>query len=284
MAGSILDRYGIKEVADVTFYEIDSSGNPGKPVLYLDTLKVSTIEQTAETADARGGKGNPKLISWDYGKEITVNIEDALFSPKSMSLMLGDGTITKNSSDSVTKVNVVRATTTSLPEYFVADIYDANVGSTRKKIYMGQGSTPANMVSLADSHITLAHVFKEDGTELKSGTSAITTVALWGTASATAGEKYFVQYQSGTVSNTIVVSGDTFPGTYYIQGDTYARSDVTGKDQFFQFIIPKAKVTSAQTITLQAEGDPSTFTMNLTVLRPEDGDMMKLVQYDLAAG
>ena len=62
---SILDRYGIKEVADVTFYEITADGKPGKPVLFLDTLKVSTIEQTAETAEARGGKGNPVLISGD---------------------------------------------------------------------------------------------------------------------------------------------------------------------------------------------------------------------------
>ena len=46
---SILDRYGIKEVADVQFYEINAStGEPGKLVLYLDTLKVSTIEQTAD--------------------------------------------------------------------------------------------------------------------------------------------------------------------------------------------------------------------------------------------
>ena len=62
---SILDRYGIKEVADVTFYSINPDGSRGAPALYLDTLKVSTIEQTAETSDARGGKGNPKLISWD---------------------------------------------------------------------------------------------------------------------------------------------------------------------------------------------------------------------------
>ena len=40
---SILDRYGIKEVADVTFYKIDSNGQPAEPVLYLDTLKVSTV-------------------------------------------------------------------------------------------------------------------------------------------------------------------------------------------------------------------------------------------------
>ena len=56
---NILDRYGIKEVADVTFYEIADNGEAGAPVLYLDTLKVSTIEQTAESTSARGGKGNP---------------------------------------------------------------------------------------------------------------------------------------------------------------------------------------------------------------------------------
>ena len=41
----------------VTFYEINPDGTAGKPVLYLDTLKMSTIEQTAEQTDARGGKG-----------------------------------------------------------------------------------------------------------------------------------------------------------------------------------------------------------------------------------
>jgi hypothetical protein len=90
---NILDRYGIKEVADVTFYEIDDSTGvelPGAPVLYLDTLKVSTIEQTAENSEARGGKGNAALISWDYGKEISVTLEDALYSAKSLALMFGD--------------------------------------------------------------------------------------------------------------------------------------------------------------------------------------------------
>lgn len=53
----ILQKYGIKEVADVTFYDIQDDGSVGAPVLYLDTLKVSTIEQTAENTSARGGKG-----------------------------------------------------------------------------------------------------------------------------------------------------------------------------------------------------------------------------------
>ena len=289
---SILDRYGIKEVADVTFYEINSDGTPGKPVLFLDTLKVSTIEQTAEQADARGGKGNPKLITWDYGKEITVNIEDALFSPKSMSIMLGDSTVTHASANYVQHTATVRLDSTGkFPEYFVADVYDATHGSARKKVYIGANSAaPAGMVLLADSGVELygtnftgAQLVAEDGTALDSTFTSDDILAAAASAvySTRAGQKVMFTYAVKATTNTIVVSGDTFPGTYYVTGDTYARSDIDGRDQFFQFIIPKAKMSAEQTITLEAEGDPSTFNMNLTVLRPESGDMMKLVQYEL---
>lgn len=43
----------------------------------------------------------------------------------------------------------------------------------------------------------------------------------------------------------------------YVMGDTFARSEITGEDEYFQFILPKAKVTSENTITMEAEGDPS---------------------------
>lgn len=57
--------------------------------MYFNTLKVSTVEQSADSVSARGGHGNPELITWDFGKEITVNLEDALYSPASQSLMWG---------------------------------------------------------------------------------------------------------------------------------------------------------------------------------------------------
>ena len=283
---SILDRYGIKEVADVTFYKINSDGTPGEPVLFLDTLKVSTIEQTAETVDARGGKGNPKLITWDYGKEITVNIEDALFSPKSMAIMLGDGTVTKASAQDVDRVAVLRLDSEGkLPEYFTADVYDADAGSARKKVYIGSSTTPQGMIAFASSGVTLKHSVSETGATLDSSLTIAELQAAHASAvapySSHAGEKIFVTYSVKATTKTIVISGDSFPGTYYVTGDTYSRSDVDGSDQFFQFIIPKAKMTAENTITLEAEGDPSTFNMNLTVLRPESGEMMKLVQYDL---
>lgn len=62
---NILEQYGIKEVCDFTFYDIGADGKPTVPVLYLDTLKVSTLEQTAEDTAAKGGKGNADLIIWD---------------------------------------------------------------------------------------------------------------------------------------------------------------------------------------------------------------------------
>ena len=282
---SILDRYGIKEVADVTFYSINSDGSRGAPALYLDTLKVSTIEQTAETADARGGKGNPKLITWDYGKEITVTIEDALFSSKSMAIMFGNGSVEFKDADEVTRTVVVRADANGkLPDHFVADIYNANTkGAVRSKIYMGtESSVPSGMVKFSETGITLVSLTKENGVAIQpTGSGDTFTFEEWGSASVDPGARVFVTYKVSASTKTIVISGDSFPGTYYVVGDTYARSDIDGSDQFFQFIIEKAKVTSENTITLEAEGDPSVFSMNLTVLRPESGEMMKLVQYDL---
>ena len=279
---SILDRYGIKEVADVVFCKINADGSRGAPVLYLDTLKVSTIEQTAETSDARGGKGNPKLVSWDYGKEINVSLEDALFSAKSMSLMFGDGTTPEEIRTNITRTATMRVTENG-QDYFVADMYDVNAKtSVRKKVWMGSVPTGQEGVRFADvsgtdKSIQNIKVYSESGADL--GTLSVDT---WTSArTALVGQKVFVTYEVEAYSRTINISGDSFPGTYYITGDTYARSDVTGADQFFQFIIPKAKVTSENTITLEAEGDPAVFNMSLTVLRPDDGVMMKLVQYTL---
>lgn len=245
---SILDKYGIKEVADVTFYEIDADGKPGAPVLRLDTLKVSTIEQNAEESFATGGKGNAQLIAWDYGKEITVALEDALFSPKSLSIMFGNGKVVSSESKTITK-------TVS----FIAKEASTTGAITKWTDNEGKERT-----------ITSPKYYDE-------ASEVVETTAI------KEGERYFVKFDIAVAAGTITISGDTFPGTYYVVGETYARSEISGKDEHFQFVIPKAKVTSENTITLEAEGDPSVFSLNLTVLRPSDGKMMELIKYDLPA-
>lgn len=241
--GNILDKYGIKEVADVMFYEIDSTGAASKPVLYLDTLKVSTIEQTAEEAIAKGGKGNAPLVTWDYGKDINVTLEDALFSAKSMAIMFGDSTVKTDTTVLKKTIAWVATTDATVPTTFD--------GPQGKKYAVPSGAVTYD------------------------ATGASTTAF-------TVGDTYYTTFDMPVSSaGTIEISSNSFPGTYYVTGDTYARSATTGNDEFFQFIIPKAKVKSGNTITLEAEGDPSVFKLDLHVLRPNDGIMMKLVKYDM---
>lgn len=252
---TILDKYGIKEVADVTFYELNNNGEPTSPALYLDTLKVSTIEQTAEEAEARGGKGNPPLIIWDYGKEITVTLEDALFSAKSMAIMFGNGRVKPYKGDKafIMKTEQFLASDVTLPTAG----NDASGWSAKYEAPDGKLHNKLN-----------PKFYDAEGkkvTELRKG------------------ERFFCSYDLNVEGSVIEISANSFPGTYYVTGDTYARSEASGKDEFFQFIIPKAKVQSENTITLEAEGDPSVFNMNLRVMRPADGKMMKLVKYNLAS-
>lgn len=233
----ILDLYGIKEVADVVFWDTTT----GNPVLYLDTLKVSTIEETADQTEARGGKGNPPLIIWDYGKEITLTLEDALFSMKSLSVM-HNGTAAVNASVSAIERGGKFTT-------------DANA------------SIPTAVASL--SGLT---IFGEDGTSVASASVTANTTYLYS----------YTQAVSAGAAEQITITSEDFPGTYRITGDTYARSQKTGKDEFFQFEVPLAKVNPEQTITMQADGDPSTFSMTVRVMRPEDGAMMRLTKYPKA--
>ena len=83
-------------------------------------------------------------------------------------------------------------------------------------------------------------------------------------------------------AKVLTIEAYDFPGTNKIVGDTYARDRDTGEDQYFQFVIPRAKMSAEQTLTLEAEGDPTTFNLNLTVLRPTTGHMIELIQYEIA--
>ena len=245
---NILQRYGIKEVADVTFYKITETGEPGAPVLVLDSLKVTSIEQTAESAEARGGKGNAKLIVWDFGKEITVNIEDALFSPKSLSIMMADGRVKEDADKTIMKSARVVAT-----------------GNEQPKVYLD-----GKEIKAGELNSTLKFYEAKEG-----------NIDLTETTTFVKGNVYIATWKHPVAAKTVItIKPDSFPGTYYVTGDTMIRSERTGADEYFQFVIPKAKMTAEQTISLEAEGDPTTFNMSLQVLRPENGEMVKFIKYE----
>ena len=306
MAVNIFDKYGIKEVANVYFeaLEDDPKSNvyKGDIVLFLDTLKVSTIETTAETTDATGGWGNPKLISWDYGKEITITLEDALISLESLRFMLG-GAIHRGTSekDQVTvrhTEEVVCGANGVVPkpvdhitdvEYTVVASTDAPV----RVINLTTGTRTQLTSGTIDGKkaITFVNEAMLGTTTTGEGDNATTTPVSVPTKQGDRLRIFWTEtYNKAADADKAVevtISPDTFPGTYRVVGDTFMRSQATGKDEAFQFVIGKAKVQSNVTITLEAEGDPSTFEMTLTVLRSDnergEKEMMKLIRYGSAA-
>ena len=289
---NIFDKYGIKEVANVYFEaledDLEAGVYEGDIVLFLDTLKVSTIETTAENTAAQGGWGNPKLVQWDYGKEINITLEDALMSLESLRFMLG-GAIKKN--PSTTNEIVVRHT---------AEVVCKDNGVVPKPEIDGVELTP----ECTDGHpIKLINLTTGTRTQLATvgdkidGQKAITFVnpRLIGENQSQTSQKgehiriFWEEVLDGDndpeSAVEVTISPDTFPGTYRVVGDTFMRSEKTGKDEPFQFVINKAKVQSNVTLTLQAEGDPTTFEMTLNVLRSTndsgENEMMKLVRYSL---
>lgn len=248
---NIFEQYGLKEVANVTFYDIKT----GMPVLFLDTLKVSTIEQTAENVEARGGWGNPSLISWDYNKEVNVTLEDALFSVASLKTIMGAG------------VEIATSDTKK-----VIDINEELTVNAEGKVKLSYTPKSGTVVSYLDTEIG-QYVKKNAAAEIEIDVDK-------------AGETIRVFYKTevdGANGSAVVITigASTFGGTYRVVGDTVVRNKETGEDEPFQFVIEKAKIQSEVTFTMEAEGDPATFNLPLRVLSDKNGDMFKMIKYNI---
>ena len=305
MAGNvnIFDKYGIKEVANVYFESLETDEKPGvyagDIVLFLDTLKVSTIETTAENTAAQGGWGNPKLVQWDYGKEINITLEDALMSLESLRFMLG-GAI--KSQVSASEPIIVRHTeeVVCLANGTLPPVKDHLTGVTL--VPTATANHPIRLINLSTGVRTQIKIGDNETTKTLNEGDIITFInpkMLEGETDnsqvASEGDHIRIFWEEvldgandPETAVEVTISPDTFPGTYKVVGDTFMRSEKTGKDEPFQFVINKAKVQSNVTITLQAEGDPSTFEMTLNVLRSTnergENEMMKLVRYNIGSG
>lgn len=440
---NLFEQYGIKEVADVTFYNINRIGDEEfyTPVLHLDTLKVSTLEKSAEKVSAQGGKGNKRLITWNFGKEIKLTLEDALFSPASMSMIWGGKLEAKLSpyTSAIVKINmankygklhystkaynsppltdeeweiVYRAATdahirTNIDDKFsdyweeyydkdveyiernrtelrkryinrnwysshLTDLKDASpeilmpsdfnsengynewlnsqsampevvvkkilsyidelnkIGTIETQIYDTEcvdrfekcivENEEGMIISTSEQKKNLLRYYQNDKTSsyiiyydvqtmrplLNLTDSEI--IAGWDVA-----DTYISEYDmdmdgeadddefiirkgtpyykwsrtvktsedsDGILGKTFVIDSDTFPGTYKIEGETTIRSQKTQQDITYKFTIFRANVSSNTSIKLEADGDPTVFSMDIDVLSPPNGIQMELKQFE----
>lgn len=302
----ILDKYAIKEVADVMFYELDSKGAPSAPVLYLDTLKTSTLSQSSEVVDARGGKGNVKILSWDTNKELTIEMEDAVFSAKSLQIMFGGDMSVTDDKQEVLKtlkaddIKLADGSDTYLTfklngnVYYIAKTlvtafsYNHPTISGSKTVTIG--NVQRTLGKEVDKPVAVSQVLdwtknygaKDSGNSSPIQVIEFVTFDLLDCTSQASSRT--AEGEKGIVSGgmTINIGAEFGSNTYYITGDTYARNVASGKDEFLQFIIPKGKVSAEDvSLTMEADGDPATFSMTVQCLKSVSGSMVKLVKYAL---
>lgn len=281
-------KFGIREAVDVVFKTtkaitdnslLGQNWGAGEPVLYFDTLKMSTTEGTATTVYAQGGAGNPRLIAWEGDKTITFTFEDALISPEGMAILTGAGMIEASATDTIQvhKKSVVVATfTDGTPDTLVADISDdVGVGETlvATDIY--------GFVVDAYGYIT-----ERLGAAASAATAETVTFNLAAGSAVTANASvlvdYYVTRESGVKELTI--EANKFAGYFYIEGETLFREQSTGADLPAMIVVPNAKIQTAFTFSMSPTGDPSTFTFTADAFpgvvkgSPNTGKVMYAIQ------
>lgn len=226
-------RYGLKEVANVIFFDISTN----KPVLFFDTLKVSTIENESESAEARGGQGNNKLMSWDFGRTATLTMQDALLSDTSLAMLSGNAVKT-------TDIRAVGREVLTVSDTLKVSLKDTPVGTTVTAYKVVNG------------------VMVEENTTFTTSAKDVTF-----TSGMVEGDQAMVFYEylvTDTNATQVTFSGNAFPATYKVVGDTIVRGE-DGVDRKMQFYIPKAKLQSTFSLSMDVE-NVSTFDFNLDIL------------------
>lgn len=249
-------RFGVKEVADVTFYNLLT----GKPELFLDTLKLSNLENSSESSYATGGKGAPRLVGWDFNRTALFNVQDALLNPKAISMQTGVALEKK------------------IEKVFKREVAISTDDTGNSKITL-EKEPLAGSITIYESKDGYEH-----GTEVPVASMTVTGNEISiPVATLPILTQVIVYYRFETVADAevITISSDKFAGYYMVVGDTFWRNEKTGADEMVQLVIPKAKLSSNFTLTMQPDGEPSVFDFNLDVFKDAGStDMVRIVRYE----
>ena len=285
----MITRFGSREICDVTFKALtnhqkvgNKEFNADQPVFVIDTATTSNMEQASTTVYAQGGKGYNRLIAWEGEKTMTFTVTDALMSPLGLAILTGAGFAEK---DAKKHIHVT---------YDVA--ITAGIGKITKEELaneLGISASTAKIFVCADQNL-VPYATKLDGNgaiecwvdKVVLSSEAVDDTYKEGTAIVVEDEhalKIDVQKEkanpkgtyeteatyNGTVkldfyvlmdseATEITIGPDDFGGYFYVEADTLYRNQ-DGKDMAATLTFPKVKIQSGFTLTMAANGDPSTF-------------------------
>jgi len=268
-------KYAAVTVCDVTLYDLITK----YPVMYFDTLKMTSYEGTAEVTDIQGGKGNPTLASISHTREVNVQFDDAIMTMSSLAVLTGgelrEGTDSNkiimmeseliHLSESEEAQTIVLSRKARKGSYvYIAEMLDGILSTATRLENKLEEET--DTISLADFHN-----FKD--LEGNGGTFRV-----------------FYEYEMGFPTKTqetweLTVLADKFAGTYRFIGDTVLFNQYTGTNDIFQIEIPRLKLDSTYSLSFNASTEAVVFSFKGKALRNDEGEMIKFRQLrDTGAG
>ncbi len=294
-------KFGVREICDVvlraktkmsvgskTFYK-------DEPVLYFDTLTTSSLEGSATTVYAQGGRGNTRLMAWEGERSLTFNMTDALISPESFSVLSGAGIADISSTGmyvhTTTRqvVEEIKYGNTTVDNEYAVKV-PGLVSWNHKESLKNSGSSSSKPTT-ADTLVDAGKDYYNAGADifimnLKNG--EISSEPMIPNEAQYSPEKFPISYvldsndnqyysfircagmvQGGTVlvdyyvkqtaGKQIEITPDKFGSYFYLEASTLFRDEATGKDLPAEFVIPNCKIQSNFTFSMSSTGDPSTF-------------------------
>ena len=251
-------KFGVREICDVvlrakgTVKVGEATFSNDEPVIYFDSAKTSTVEGSATTVYATGGRGNNKLLAWEGEKSVTFTMEDALLSPLGFSILSGAGLVDAEKVSGGMKVHTTLTTVIDTTSDITVDLATLT-GKTiaEEKAYafvMKDGQIVERLEPATPSGGSVTFTRKRKAAGQLTGPQTVMV-------------DFYVKVATGAVEMTI--EPDKFGGFYYLEASTLFRRQDNGQDMAAAFVIPKVKIQSNFTFSMASSGDPSTFTFTM---------------------
>ena len=251
-------KFGVREICDVvlrakgTVKVGETTFSHDEPVIYFDSAKTSTVEGSATTVYATGGRGNNKLLAWEGEKAVTFTMEDALLSPLGFSILSGAGLVDAAKVDGGMKVHTTLTTVVDVTSGINVNLKELTGKEiAEEKAYafvMKDGQIVERLEPSTPSGGSVTFSRQDNASGSLTGEQTIMV-------------DFYVSVSTGAVEMTI--EPDKFGGFYYLEASTLFRRQDNGQDMAAAFVIPKVKIQSNFTFSMASSGDPSTFTFTM---------------------
>ena len=261
-------KYASVTVCDVTLYDLVTK----YPVMFFDTLQVTSIDGAAETTDIQGGQGNATLASVSHSKTVDVQFDDAIMTMSSLALLTG-GNLEKATDDAkitMTETDIVKV---AAGETSIVLTRKPKIGS-----YIWIAEMKNGILSTASR--TEAKVAESDIKVVEGGYSVDFTKFHNAKVNQDNEMTFRVFYEwemgfgTGEELSELTVLADKFAGTYRFIGDTLLFNQYTGLNDIFQIEIPRLKLDSSYSMSLNASTEAVVFSFKGKALRDDLGNMI----------